>query len=194
MSGRVWPKGSRRLQPSTEPPLWGWHRLSDRFARRVVEAAGVQPGDLVVDIGAGDGALTSPLLAAGAYVIAVELHPGRCDALRARYAGERVTVIEADATGMRWPRQPFRVVANPPYAIWRTLLRSLMSRHSRLVSADVVLQRRVVRQIVDRGAAGTNLAGRGYVLERGMTVPRGAFHPPPRVDSAVLKIRRVRTR
>jgi 23S rRNA (adenine-N6)-dimethyltransferase len=143
----------------------------------------------VVDVGAGDGALTVPLLEAGARVMAVELHPGRCEILRARFADELVTVVEADARRYRWPNRPFRVVANPPYDLWAALLRALLGRDSRLLSADVVLQRRVVRRIVS-GTAWAHRGGRGYVFERGLTVPRSAFRPRPRVDSAVLRIRR----
>jgi 23S rRNA (adenine-N6)-dimethyltransferase len=139
----------------------------------------------VVDVGAGDGALTRPLIAAGARVIAVELHPQRCETLRARFAGEAVTVVHVDAGRLRWPREPYRVVSNPPYAVWGALLRQL-TRDRRLVSADLILQRRVVRQILD-GAA----RQRGdYVYERGVTVSRSQFRPAPRVDSAVLQIRR----
>jgi 23S rRNA (adenine-N6)-dimethyltransferase len=144
----------------------------------------------VVDVGAGDGALTVPLLEAGARVMAVELHPGRCEILRARFADELVTVVEADARRYRWPNRPFRVVANPPYDLWAALLRALLGRDSRLLSADVVLQRRVVRRIVSSGTAWAHRGGRGYVFERGLTVPRSAFRPRPRVDSAVLRIRR----
>jgi 16S rRNA A1518/A1519 N6-dimethyltransferase RsmA/KsgA/DIM1 with predicted DNA glycosylase/AP lyase activity len=54
---------------------WGWHRLADEWAARVVAAAAVGPGELVLDIGAGTGALTGPLVRAGARVVAVELHP-----------------------------------------------------------------------------------------------------------------------
>jgi 23S rRNA (adenine-N6)-dimethyltransferase len=144
-----------------EPPRWGWHRLSDDAAARVVAAAGISPGDLVVDVGAGDGALTVPLLRAGARVVAVELHPGRCEILRARFADEPVTVVRADARRYRWPRRPFQVVANPPYDLWAALLRSLLGRDSRLVAADVVLQRRVVRRIVSAGAASAHRRGRG---------------------------------
>jgi 23S rRNA (adenine-N6)-dimethyltransferase len=144
----------------------------------------------VVDVGAGDGALTAPLLEAGARVVAVELHPGRCEILRARFAREVVTVVEADARRYRWPNRPFRVVANPPYDLWAVLLRALLGRDSRLLSADVVLQRRVVRRIVSSGAASAHRRGRGYVFERGLAVPRSAFRPRPRVDSAVLRIRR----
>ena len=55
---------------------WGFHELSDNWARRLVAGAGVAPGDLVLDVGAGTGPLTGALLDAGATVIAVELHPG----------------------------------------------------------------------------------------------------------------------
>jgi 23S rRNA (adenine-N6)-dimethyltransferase len=172
-----------------EPPRWGWHRLCDDAAARVVAAAGIAPGDLVVDVGAGDGALTGPLLRAGARVVAVELHPRRCELLRARFADELVTVVETDARRYRWPTRPFRVVANPPYDVWAALLRSLLGRDSRLLSADLVLQRRVVRRIVSTGVASAHRRGRGYVFERGLAVPRSAFRPRPRVDSAVLRIR-----
>jgi 23S rRNA (adenine-N6)-dimethyltransferase len=186
-------RGGRSPPPAEsvpEPRRWGWHRLCDRAAAGVVAAAEIAPGDLVVDVGAGEGALTWPLLRAGARVVAVELHPGRCETLRDLFADEPVTVVHADASRYRWPRRPFRVVANPPYAVWASLLRSLLARDSRLISADVVLERRVVRRIVATGAAPARHRGHGYVFERGLTVPRGAFRPPPRVDSAVLQIRR----
>ena len=87
-----------------------------RGPTRVVADAGVRPGDLVLDIGAGTGAVTAPLVAAGARVIAVELHPERVAMLRERFAGDDVTVVRADVADLRLPRRPFRVVANPPFA------------------------------------------------------------------------------
>ena len=60
--------------PGRTAQPWGWHRLTDSWARRLVAKADVRPGELVLDIGAGHGALTAPLLAAGAHVVAVELH------------------------------------------------------------------------------------------------------------------------
>ena len=165
---------------------WGWHRLSDEWAARVVAAAGVRPGELVLDIGAGDGALTAHLLRAGARVIAVELNPRRARVLRARFP--EVTVLELDATELRLPGRPFRVVANPPYGITAGLLRSLLAPESRLVAADLVLQRAVVRKQA-AGATGGRAPTR-FFTTAGLMVPRQAFVPPPRVDSGVLVVRR----
>jgi 23S rRNA (adenine-N6)-dimethyltransferase len=191
---------------------WGWHRLADDWAARVVAAADVRPGELVLDIGAGQGALTRPLIKAGVRVIAVELHPGRAEALRRRFgtvsggtvsggtvSGGRnddsasgngrassvsgVTVVQADAASLRLPRQPFRVVASPPYGITADLLSLLLGPGSRLVAADLVLQRAAVRKYAERRV-------RGCRITQGLAVPRRAFTPPPRVDSAVLVIRR----
>jgi 23S rRNA (adenine-N6)-dimethyltransferase len=163
--------------------VWGFHRLVDAWAARVVAAARVRPGELVLDIGAGDGALTTHLVAAGARVIAVELHPGRLAALRSRFADAPVRVVRADAADLRLPRRPFRVVASPPYLLSSVLLRRLLVRGSAMYAADVVLQRAVASRLIDAGA-------RGWTMRRGLVLPRGAFAPRPRVDSSVLIVRR----
>ena len=184
---------------------WGWHRIADEWAARVVAAAAVRPGELVLDIGAGTGALTRPLIQAGARVVAVELHPGRAALLRQRFP--QITVIQADAVTLCLPVRPFRVVASPPYAITADLLDLLLAAGTRLVAADLVLQRAVVRKYAgpprQPGQAAPAPAAarqprahqphrlcRAYRMSAGLVLPRHAFRPPPRVDSAVLIIRR----
>jgi len=159
----------------------GWHRLTDEWAARVVAAARVRPGELILDIGAGNGALTVHLVRAGARVVAVEPHPGRASVLAERFPD--ITVLRMGAAELRLPSRPFRVVANPPFALTATLLDLLLTPDSMLVGADLVLQRAVVRKVRARPA-------RRFRFAAGMALPRHAFVPPPRVDSAVLVVRR----
>jgi 23S rRNA (adenine-N6)-dimethyltransferase len=169
--------------------VWGWHPLVDEWAARIVADAAVRRGELVVDIGAGEGALTAHLLSAEARVIAVELHPGRVEHLRRRFAQAAVSVVQADALSMRWPYRPFRVVASPPYAISSALMRALLAPRSQLVAADLVLQRAVVRRYAERRRLTAGHHGR-WEVRAGRSLPRRAFRPQPHVDSAVLVIRR----
>jgi 23S rRNA (adenine-N6)-dimethyltransferase len=168
---------------------WGWHPLDPEWAARIVLDAGIRPGDLVLDLGAGTGRLTEPLVEAGAHVLAVELHPGRAAAIRARFAAAPVRVLQVDLARFRLPDRPFRVVSSPPYRAGTAVVRMLLGS-PRLQSADLVLQRAAVRRLVERPPRARH--ARRYRLERGRSVPRSAFRPPPRVDSAVLAVRRVR--
>ncbi len=111
--------------------------------------AGIRHGDLVLDLGAGTGALTAALVEAGARVIAVELHPARVAELRDRFAGDPVTVVRADVSRARLPRRPFRVVANPPWSLAETVRASLL-RSPSLIRADLVLPRWLVRRWAER--------------------------------------------
>ena len=156
----------------------------------MVTRAGIGPGDLVVDIGAGDGALTAPLVRAGARVIAIELQPERAAALRTRFAGDDVIVVRADATDLRLPRSPFHVVANPPFATSTAVLRRLLSPGSRLVTARMILPAGVAERWTDRHAPGAGRWSRDYAASIGPRLPRHAFRPPPRVVCAELVFER----
>jgi 23S rRNA (adenine-N6)-dimethyltransferase len=169
---------------------WGWHRLAPGWAERLVADAGVARGDLVLDIGAGDGAITAPLVDAGARVIAVELHAERAAQLRRRFAGAPVTVVRADARDLRLPRRPFRVVASPPYAATSLLLRRLLAPGARMTAADLVLERAAAHRWASPRAPGANRWAREFDAAVGHRVPRHAFTPRPPVESATLILRR----
>ena len=163
---------------------WGWHRLQSHWAELIVTAAEVRPGELVVDLGAGTGGLTVPLLDAGARVIAVELHGRRCADLRRRLAGRDVVVVETDLRSFHLPARPFRLVASPPYALTADIL-SMLSSARPLIRADLVLQREVVRRLE---AGGRRSAGR-LTARRLLDLPRASFVPRPPVDSSVVTLR-----
>jgi len=167
---------------------WGWHELDDRWAARLVERSGVGPTDLVLDIGAGTGAITRHLVARGAAVVAFELHPGRVDALRRRFAPDNVRVVCADVTDLRLPRRPFHVVANPPWACTAAILHRLLHPRSRLVGADLVVPVPVAhRWRSGRGPGNRQTASHISVVGH---LSSHCFRPPPPQPAAHLRIRR----
>jgi 23S rRNA (adenine-N6)-dimethyltransferase len=170
-------------------PARGRHFLrSSVLAAEVVRSAKVGPGDLVLDIGAGGGALTSALVHAGADVIAIEVDPVFATRLRERFA----RVIEGDALHVDLPREPFHVVANLPFAIGTSVLRRLLRPETALRSADVVVDWRLA---VKRASVwpSTRLGvewGAWFELAVVRRVPRCCFSPPPSVDAGVLRATR----
>ena len=172
--------------------------LSQNFLvdRRVIDAlvdgSGVGPGDLVLDIGAGNGLISTALVRRGARVQAIERDPGLADRLRAKFATwPSVTVVEADVLAMPLPAEPFCVVANIPFGITTKILRRLLEAAG-LARADMIVQAEVARK---RGTG-----GRGTLLNAcwepwfefgtGARIPAAAFRPRPRVDAAVLIVTR----
>jgi 23S rRNA (adenine-N6)-dimethyltransferase len=144
----------------------------------------------VLDVGAGDGALTRPLVAAGARVVAFELHARRAAQLRERFAGDAVTVVQADAADLRLPRRPFRVVANPPFAVVVALLRRLAHPGSRLVRADLVVPAHVAERWATGAVPGAARSHGTFRCDAGPVLPRRAFRPATPVPTAVLRVSR----
>ena len=174
----------------------GRHFLrSAELASEIVAAAGVDEGDLVVEIGAGFGRLTAPLRRAGARVVAVEIDPELAGPLRRRLGGERVIVVEADFLTLAPPAEPYRVVGNVPFAITTAILRRLLDDPaSRLRRADLIVGDGLVRKRASTRPS-TLLALRWqpwWRMDAERHLPAACFDPPPRVDAAVLAIRRRR--
>ncbi len=177
-----------------DPPALGQHFLRPHWAARLVADAAVPPGELVLDLGAGTGALTARLLDAGARVIAVELDPRLADGLRRRFADRHaVRVVQADARRVGLPRRPFRVVANLPFASGTAVLRHLLAPGSTLQAAHVLLDWHAALKRSDARRLLGAQWGPWFELAVGRRFPANAFTPPPPVDAGVLTIRRRRT-
>jgi 23S rRNA (adenine-N6)-dimethyltransferase len=174
------------------PPRWGYHRLDSRWASTLVADAEVVAGDLVLDVGAGTGAITGPLVARGARVVAVELHARRASTLRGAYPG--VTVVVTDAADLRLPRRPFRVVANPPFGATTALLKRLTAPGSRLVRADLVVPWHTAQRWSCGDAPGAARWQSDFDVWVSRRLPRAAFSPPAPNGVAVLVVRRRRSR
>jgi 23S rRNA (adenine-N6)-dimethyltransferase len=180
---------------SAEARPRGRHSLRSRaFADELVRDAGIPRGALVLDLGAGSGALTRALADAGTRVCAVELDPVALEKLQARFGRHpRVEVVEGDATTVALPDEPFAVVANLPFAAGTAILRRLLG------DPWVLLMQ--LDAIVEWGLAAKRAAvwpstllgcswGAQYELSIVRRVPRACFAPPPSVDAAVLRATR----
>lgn len=179
-----------RASPQARPR--GRHSLRSRaFADELVRDAGVRPGTLALDLGAGNGALTRALADAGARVLAVELDTAALQQLRARFdADPRVEVTEGDATLLPLPDEPFAVVANLPFAGGTAILRSLLGDPAvRLTQVDAIVEWALAAKrtaVWPSTLLGCTWSA-WYELRLVRRVPRACFAPPPGVDAAVLR-------
>jgi 23S rRNA (adenine-N6)-dimethyltransferase len=181
-----------RVRGGRDRPPSGQHFLrSARLAGEIVASAGVRPDELVVEIGAGFGRLTAPLLGAGARVVAVELDPDLARSLRRRH-DRRLTVVEADALATPMPAEPHRLVGNIPFAITTPLLRRVLDDpRSQLQRADLIVQEGFARKRTSNRP--TTMLALGWLpwwrLGSERHLPAACFDPPPGVDAALLTIR-----
>jgi len=207
------PLGPERLAPPTPGQLrrlLGAERLRPRKALSqnfltdaaaldtIVEAAELQAGDRVVEVGPGLGVLTRRLLAAGASVLAVELDPRLAAWLRRELGSlPGFELIEADALAVH-PRdcfagEPFKLVANIPYHITSPLLHAFLDGERPPLLTVLLVQ----AEVAERVAAPPGRMSYLSVFVQNVTdaevlvrVPAAAFEPSPKVDSAVLRLRR----
>lgn len=179
---------------ASAPNPAGAHFLRDAaLIAQLVRASGAGEGRLVLDMGAGHGAITAALASSGARVIAIERDPRCAAGLRRRVAGHpRVSVVEADLREVRLPRRDFLVVASVPFSITTALLRRLAGDPSvPLAGAELLVAWGVARWLTARVPRDAETAWwtARYQMRIACRVPAASFAPPPRVAAAHLSIR-----
>jgi len=176
---------------------FGQHFLNDgAVIDAIVDAISPQPGDAMVEIGPGLGAMTDPLVARCGRLTVIELDRDLARRLRQR---AEIEVIESDVLQVDFDaladakQQRLRVVGNLPYNISSPILFHLLDCAARVVDQHFMLQKEVVDRMValpchkDYGRLSVMLQWR-YELESVLDVPPESFDPPPRVDSAVVRM------
>lgn len=177
---------------------FGQHFLADRsIVGAIVDAIDPQPHEAVVEVGPGLGALTDPLIARCGRLTVIELDRDLAARLRRR---SDLAVIESDVLKVDFSAlaqtlaRPLRVVGNLPYNISTPILFHLLKHVEHVEDQHFMLQKEVVDRMVavpgnkDFGRLTVMLQWR-YAIEAVLDVPPQAFDPPPRVDSAVVRMR-----
>ena len=192
-------KGEVSSEPYPSKRL-GQHFLTDRrIIQRIVEALAPKNGETILEIGPGTGALTAELLKAAGRVVAIEFDNKLEPFLRERFAGySNFKLVMADALTTNFcaeiqPASSARLAANLPYNISTAILQRLIAQRGCLEEMVLMLQREVVERVL--AAPGTTDRGFISVLveayceaEKLFDVAPGAFRPPPKVWSSVMRL------
>ena len=178
----------------------GQNFLHDQnVARAIVAEIDPQPGEHVVEIGPGLGALTEFVLEAGASVTAIEKDGVLAEFLRDRFRGRNLEVIHADALDFDlrtlWPRQPVKILGNLPYYVSSQLIFRFTSTLSPAQRCLFLVQREMADRL--RAPAGsaecglpTVLLGRRWQMTGGRRLKPTVFLPEPKVESALVAFER----
>lgn len=176
---------------------FGQHFLVDEgIIDQIVRAIRPESDDPMVEIGPGLSALTGPLLESVARLTVVELDRDLAARLRNAWPAERLDVIEADALTVDFGAlgASLRIVGNLPYNISSPLLFHLAEHADAVYDQHFMLQREVIDRMVaepgssDYGRLSVMLQAR-YAMEKLFDVPPNAFDPPPKVMSAVVRMK-----
>lgn len=174
----------------------GQHFLADRAAlRTVIETARSAPADTILEIGPGGGSLTEALLETGARVIAIEKDDRLIPTLQQKFSEEmnsgQFTLIRDDILTYKLQTKSYKLIANIPYYLTGQIIRQFLTAAVQPLSMTLMLQKEVAERIVaaNKKESLLSIAVKAYGAPRYIkTVPRGAFRPAPKVDSAILHI------
>lgn len=189
------------LQGHKARKRFGQNFLHDvHWIERIARAVDARHGDRIIEIGPGQAALTRELVSDCGHISAVEIDRDLAAWLRTQFPEEALTLIEADALSLDWkalaeesPEQRLRIVGNLPYNISSPLLFALMQAADHVADQHFMLQREVVERMVAEpggktyGRLSVMLQWR-YHMVKLFDVPPGAFNPPPKVVSSVVRM------
>jgi 16S rRNA (adenine1518-N6/adenine1519-N6)-dimethyltransferase len=175
---------------------FGQNFLADpHYVARIVAAVHPQPGDNLVEIGPGLGALTAPLIERAGRISAVEIDRDLAARLEQRFSPDQLALHVADALDFDYATlgPALRVVGNLPYNISSPLLFRLARYDTQIVDLHVMLQREVVARMTAEPATAdygrlTVMLRAKFAVRRLFIVPAGAFSPAPKVESAVARL------
>lgn len=188
---------SEGLQGHRARKRFGQNFLHDRhWIERIAKAVNATEGDDIVEIGPGQAALTRELIAGAGKVRAVEIDHDLAAWLKETFP-ESLSLIEADALTLDWTQvaknDNLRVVGNLPYNISSPLLFKLLEASDHVKDQHFMLQKEVVDRMVAQH--GSKTYGRlsvmlqwRYRMQKLFDVPPGAFNPPPKVMSSVVRM------
>jgi len=177
----------------------GQHFLTGQWAaKKLAESARFQPGETILEIGPGKGALTRELLATGAHVVAVEKDPLLVEQLQRVFPEEitsgMLTVVENDVRNVSAKTlglKKYVLAANIPYYITGEIIRQFLTADIQPRAMALLVQKEVAERIVARDGKESilSLSVKAYGTPKIVAkVSRGNFSPPPSVDSAILLV------
>lgn len=175
----------------------GQHFLFDKnIINKILNTAKLQPTDTVIEIGPGPGVMTRMIGERVRRVIAIEIDKSLCDTLKRDLSEHpNIEIINADALDYHFEEleKGFKVIANLPYYITTPILFRLMEVRDLIESMTLMVQKEVAERITAR-PGGKEYGILSIVIqyysqpEIAFIVPKGAFRPAPKVDSALLHI------
>jgi len=173
----------------------GQHWLTDRsILSDIADAADIQPGDTVLEIGPGLGTLTSELLRRAERVVAVELDNELALKLPGQFPGKNLTVVNQDILQYDLASLPkdYIVVANVPYYITSKIIQYLLTSANRPRTIVLLVQKEVAERVAAHPGDMSILAVSAQLyaeVDLDQVVPAAFFTPPPKVDSQVVVLR-----
>ena len=177
--------------------------IDQNIVDRIIQSADLKPGEWVLEIGPGLGALTSELSEQAERVVAMEIDTGLVEILKETLDNPKISIVEGDALSLHWREllenlgwhgQPLKLAANLPYYLTTPLIMKALESDLPFSSLVVMVQKEVAtRMLAEPGSKDVGVLSLAvqYYAEGSLVlnVPRTVFIPSPAVDSAVVELR-----